>query len=203
MSKRRNYQHRQKRQKHAPPGTAPGVMTIPDDALKLQVRTFHYDQQSLTEKEITTVSEIREQIQKYPEQVHWFDVKGFGDKLFLEELADYFGILRLQMEDVVNVYQRPKLEECTGYIFLISRVLQMKEGHLCNNQMSIVLGKNYVITFQDGYDDVLDPVRERIHHGRGYMRRSGADYLMYTLMDVVVDNYYPILEKIGERLDEL
>ncbi len=203
MSKRRNYLHRQKKQKHAAPGTAPGVMTIPDDALKLKVQAFHYDQQMLTEQEISSVSEIHEQIKKNPEQVHWFDVKGFGDKQFLEQLADHFGILRLQMEDVVNVYQRPKLEECTGYLFLISRVLLMKEAHLCNNQLSIVLGKNYVITFQDGYDDVLDPVRERIRHGRGYMRRSGADYLTYTLMDVVVDNYYPILEKLGERLDEL
>ncbi len=203
MSKKHRSPHRYRKQKRAAPGTAPGVISVPEDALVLTARTIMYNEQSITETEIKTTAEIKEQLEKYPNHIHWFDVKGFKDKPFLERMGDLFGILRLQMEDVVNVYQRPKMELYAGYVFFISRVLQQAHGHIQNEQLSIFLGKNYVITFQDEYEDVLDPVRDRIRHGKGYMRKSGADYLVYSLMDVVVDNYYPILEQVGDRLDEL
>ncbi|HNP99248.1 MAG TPA: magnesium/cobalt transporter CorA, partial [Bacteroidia bacterium] len=118
-------------------------------------------------------------------------------------LADCFGIHRLQMEDVVNVYQRPKVEDYKDHLFLISRVMREKDMQLINDQLSLFVGRNFVITLQDKYEDILDPVRDRIRHGKGFVRRYGADYLGYALMDVVLDNYYPILEQLGERLDEL
>ena len=127
----------------------------------------------------------------------------FSNKLFFEQLADNFGIHRLQMEDVVNVYQRPKVEEYNGHVFFISRVLSENEGVYQNDQLSIFLGSNFVISIQDKYEDILDPVRNRIRLGKGYLRRNGADYLVYSLMDIVIDNYYPILEKMGDSLDDL
>jgi magnesium transporter len=194
---------RSKRIRRSPPGTAPGVISVPEDALKLCVRSFFYDQETVKETELYNIEEIKLQLQNNPEKIHWFDIKGFSNKLFFEQLADFFGIHRLQMEDVVNVYQRPKVEEYKGHLFFISRVLGESEGVYKNDQLSIFLGSNFVITIQDKYEDILDPVRNRIRLGKGYLRRSGADYLVYSLMDVVIDNYYPILEKMGDSLDDL
>lgn len=202
MSKKRKSTHR-KKLKHSPPGAAPGVIYVAEDALPLKVRTMLYDETSLIEKEVGSPAELKQLLDQNADKTLWIDVRGFGDKMFLEKIAEQFGIIRLQMEDVVNVYQRPKMEENQDYLFFVSRVIQKPNQFLQNKQLSLFLGKNYVITFQDFYEDVLDPVRERIRHGKGAIRKSGADYLAYSLMDVVVDNYYPVLEHIGERLDEL
>ena len=189
--------------KYSPPGTAPGVIAVPDDALKLSLRSFSYDELTVVEKELFTIEDINLILKEAPDKIHWFDIKGFGNKIFLEQLADSFGIHRLQMEDVVNTYQRPKVEEYLGHIFFISRVLYEDNSSFHNDQLSIFLGKNFVITIQDKYDDILEPVRIRIRQGKGNLRKSGADYLSYSLTDIVVDNYYPILERTGEQLDEL
>ncbi len=194
---------RAKRVRRAPPGTSPGFINVPEDALKLSIHSYMYDSEKMSEKELHNLDEIKSQLQNNPEKVHWFDIKGFGNKVFLEQLADFFAIHRLQMEDVVNVYQRPKVEDFQGHLFFISRVLKELDVGYQNDQLSIFLGSNYVITIQDKYEDVLDPVRSRIRLGKGYLRRSGVDYLVYSLMDVVIDNYYPILERLGDSLDEL
>ena len=194
---------RARRYKHSPPGTAPGAINVPDDALKPHICSFIYNLDDFTETELFSISEIRAQLASFPDKVHWIDIKGFGDKHFLEQLADCFGIHRLQMEDVVNVYQRPKVEDYKDHIFLISRVMREKDSQLINDQLSLFIGKNFVISLQDRYEDPLDPVRERIRHGKGFVRKHGSDYLGYALMDVVLDNYYPILEHLGERLDDL
>lgn len=201
--KRPNHRVKSRKVRHSPPGTAPGAIVIPSDALDLKIKSFCYNQSEFFEKELTGVGDIRNQLNSYPGHCHWFDIKGFGNKNFLEQLADCFSIHRLQMEDVVNVYQRPKAEEFKGHLFFISRILSEKQGVLLNDQLSLFLGSNFVITIQDKYDDVLEAVRERIRHGKGNMRRSGSDYLVYSLMDIAIDNFYPILEKIGDRLDEL
>lgn len=195
--------HRAKKIRRSPPGTAPGVINVPDDALKLSVKSFTYDEETIIEKELHSLDEIKLQLQSNPEKVNWFDIKGFSNRTFLEQLADYFSIHRLQMEDVVNVYQRPKVEEYHGYLFLISRVMREYDNLIQNDQLSIFLGSNYVITLQDKYDDILDPIRNRIRLGKGFLRKSGPDYLVYSLMDIVIDNYYPILEKMGDYLDDL
>ncbi len=201
--RRNSKHHRNRRIRRTPPGSAPGVINLPDDALKLSLHTIVYDEDSIYEAELQSISEIKEQLMKMPGKTHWFDVKGLGNKVFLEQMADFFGIHRLQIEDVVNDYQRPKVEEFKDHLFFISRTLQDNGNSFTNDQLSLLLGKNFVITFQNKYEDVLDPVRNRIRQGKGFMRRSGADYLAYSLMDVTIDNYYPILEKMGDSLDDL
>ena len=167
------------------------------------IRSFIYSIDGYSELELHSISAIKDQLSTQPDKIHWIDIKGFGDRHFLEQLADCFGIHRLQMEDVVNIYQRPKVEDYKDHLFLISRVMREKEGQLLNDQLSLFVGKNYVISVQDKYEDQLDPIRDRIRHGKGFVRKFGSDYLGYALMDVVLDNFYPILEQIGERLDEL
>jgi magnesium transporter len=194
---------RTKRLRRPPPGSAPGLINPPEDALKTNVKCFIYDQSSIEEKSLNTVQDIRSVYQSNPGKVMWFDIKGFGNKLFLEQLADLFNIHLLQMEDVVNVYQRPKAEEYTGHIFLISRVLSEGPNGLVNDQLSIFLGPNFVITLQDKYEDKFDPVINRLRLGKGYLRKSGADYLAYSIMDLIIDNHYPILERLGDYLDDL
>ncbi len=194
---------RLKRMKHAPPGTSPGAINIPDDALKPVINSIQFNQESFEEKTLKDVKAITTQLTLGAEKIHWFDIKGFGDKTFFEQLADAFGIHRLQMEDVINAYQRPKAEEYKDCLFLISRAMKEVEGVLINDQLSLFVGKNFVISIQDKYDDLLDPVRERIRHGKGFVRKYGADYLAYAIMDTLLDNFFPILERIGERMDLL
>ena len=162
-----------------------------------------YDEYSVKYTSLTSISEVKDQLDTNPAKVHWFDIHGFGNKTFLEQLTELFGIHRLQMEDVINIYQRPKMEEFQGHLFFISRMLRETSNSFGNDQLSIFLGPNYVITLQDQYEDFLDPVRNRIKQGKGFMRKSGPDYLAYTIMDAVIDNYYPILEKMGDQLDDL
>lgn len=164
---------------------------------------MYYDQNECIEKQLTSVEEIKNQIIANPGKVHWIDIRGFGDKSFLEKLADSFKIHRLHMEDVVNDFQRPKAEDFNDHIFFISRVLTEKNNCIQNDQLSLFLGSNYVITLQDHYEDIFEPVRMRIRNAKGHIRRSGADYLAYSVMDIVIDNYYPILERLTDRLDEL
>jgi magnesium transporter len=194
---------KRKRTRHAPPGTAPGSLHVPEGSLKPKVKIFSYDLNSFEEKEVQGVQAIKSQVENFPDKNHWVDIKGFGDKSFFEQLADCFGIHRLQMEDVFNVYQRAKAEEYQGHLFLVSRCIKEENGYISNDQLSFFLGKNFVITIQDSYENVLEPVAERIRHGKGYMRKYGSDYLLYALMDVVLDNFFPVIEKINDRLDIL
>ena len=194
---------KKKRRRHAPPGTAPGSLNVPEGALVPKVRVISYNAETFEEKELSGVNAIKSLLENFPDKNHWIDIRGFGDKLFFEQVADCFGIHRLQMEDVFNVYQRAKVEEYQGHLFFISRCIKEENGVLSNDQLSLFLGKNFVISIQEKYEDMLEPVRERIRLGKGYVRKYGTDYLVYALMDVVLDNFFPVIESISDRLDVL
>lgn len=121
----------------------------------------------------------------------------------MEELADAFHIHRLQMEDVVNVYQRPKAEDLQERLFVVTRGIRTGDSGLSDDQVSLFIGSDFVLTIQDRYEDLLDPVRERVRSGKGNIRSLGTDYLAYVIMDTLIDNLFPILEQVGERLDDL
>jgi magnesium transporter len=194
---------RRKKSRRPPPGTAPGSLNVPDGALRPMVKIFSYDASSFEEQTVEGVAAIKAQVEARPGMNHWIDIRGFGDKVFFEQVADCFGIHRLQMEDVFNVYQRSKAEDYQGHLFLISRCLKEEHGSFINDQLSLFLGKNFVITIQDKYEDLLEPVRDRLRLGKGYIRKFDTDYLVYALMDVVLDNFFPVIEIISDRLDHL
>jgi magnesium transporter len=194
---------RARRLRHAPPGTPPGNILVEEGALKPRITGFFYTQDLMEERTFNGLPEVAEALWTFPDRVAWIDVQGFGSRSFMEELVNTFGIHRLQIEDVVNQYQRPKADEYEHHLFLISRIFREADTGLTNDQLSLFLGKNIVLTIRDRYDNVLDPVRDRLRHGKGFVRRYGADYLAYALMDVALDNLYPILEHLGDRLDEL
>jgi len=203
MRKSYRKRHRVKRMLHAPPGSAPGLIVVRPDALRPKIRTFVIDSTGVAEHESHSVQEIRGLLAAEKGKVFWIDIRGFGDRLFMEELADSFQIHRLQMEDVVNVYQRPKAEDLPGHLFLVTRALRTSDSGLVDDQVSMFLGTEFVLTIQDRYEDLLDPVRDRIRAGKGNVRNQGADYLAYMIMDTLIDNHFPILEQLGERLDDL
>ena len=192
-----------KRFRHAPPGTSPGMITIREDALLPKIKAFEYGPDYFREIELKGLNDIKQFINDKPDRQHWIDIRGLGDKIFLEELSDYFGIHRLQMEDVVNSYQRPKMEDYENHLFVTSRCIRETDAGIIDEQLSLFVGKNYVLSLQEKYHDLLDPVRERIRNGKGYVRQYGPDYLAYILMDTVLDNFYPVLEHLGDKLDDL
>ncbi|MEO0529349.1 MAG: magnesium/cobalt transporter CorA [Planctomycetota bacterium] len=132
------------------------------------------------------------------------DIQGFGDRTLMRSIGEVFGFHPLLLEDLVNVPQRPKTEAYENQLLIVVRMVR-NEGldNIELEKVSIVLGKGYVLTFQERYGDVLDPVRRRIRSGKGVIRRKNADYLAYAIADTIIDGYYPVLEVIGDGLETL
>ncbi len=187
------------RKRHPEPGAAPGSMVIPPGALPTRLRVMDYDAARLDELEVSTVRELARF--RSSRSVTWIDVQGLGNPSMLEELAAMFSIHRLALADVANVPQRPKVEPYDDNVLIITRMIRMNHPPTLNvEQLSILLGPGHVITFQEEYGDVLDSVRSHLRMG-GTIRHSGADYLAYSILDAVVDGYYPVLETIGDYFE--
>ena len=191
------------RTKQTTPGARPGSINIPIDAAKPKMSCFIYDALECKEQPINSFEEVQTIYNSLGNKILWLHIAGFGDKNFFEQLATFFKLHRLEMEDVFNVGQRPKVDEYDGHLFIISRLISMPGDSLIYDQLSLLLGKNFLITIQEKPEDFFEPVRLRIRNAKGYMRQQQADYLAYALLDAVIDYYYPALEKIGNRLDEL
>ncbi len=188
--------------KHTKVGARPGTLVIHDDADQPKIRIIRYTLAEVSDCEVQTVDEISTELSK--DGVVWIDVQGLGDEKLIRAIGKLFSIHMLALEDVVNVPQRPKTEAFESHQFYISRMVQVDERHdLDIEQVSIFFGKNYVLTFQERYGDVLDPVRRRIRSKKGPMRSSGPDYLAYAIIDTIIDGYYPVLEQYGEYLEAL
>ncbi len=123
----------------------------------------------------------------------------------IDELGTHFGIHPLVLEDILSTGQRPKLEEFEDHLCVITRMLiYVDQGEeISSEQVSLILGKNYVISFQEREGDVFGPIRERLRNRKGRITRQGADYLAYALIDIIVDNYFRIIEKVGDRLETM
>lgn len=195
---------RLKRKKNSQPGASPGSINISTDARKPQIKVYSYSSDTLDIRDVEQVEEISKILKNNDHLNHWIEIKGFGDPKLFNELCVAFSIHKLEMEDVVNTYQRPKMEEHQGHLFIVSRMFVKKDHFLSRNeQLSLFLGSNYVITMQENDVDFFEPVRVRLGQGKGYIRQHGPDYMAYALLDAIVDNYFPLLESMGERLDEL
>jgi magnesium transporter len=145
-----------------------------------------------------------------PPGVTWLNVEGVHDIEVIRRLGDHFGLHPLLQEDIVNTEQRPKLEDYGDYLFLVLRMLYEQPStedddlvEIDSEQVSLVLGTDLVITFLEDPQDVFEPVRNRIRENRGRVRKSGADYLAYALMDVIVDNYFIVLERFSDLAESL
>ena len=203
MSKRN---HRIKRDEAArqrrrtAPGAPPGTLKSDPDAPRPQIKVIAYSDQDFVEQEIQKPSELLSFLGRYP--VTWINVDGLGDAQVLQELGQIFHIHPLALEDVINVHQRAKLEHYPGHQFLVFHQVDAGE-RVQSEQISLFLGSNFVLTFQEEAGDCFDPLRVRMRQHVGLIRQSGPDYLAYSLLDSIVDHYFPLLESYGERLDDL
>jgi magnesium transporter len=184
-----------------PPGTLVHVGEKKIEKAKITI--IDYDEKRFEEREVKTVEECFP-FKKTP-TVTWINVDGLHETGIIDKIGKHFGFHPLLLEDILNTDQRPKMEDFDNHIFIVLRMLYHSEGNngIESEQMSMILGKNFVISFQEKEGDIFNIVRERIRASKGRMRKSGSDYLAYALTDATVDHYFTILEKLGERIEYL
>jgi len=184
-----------------PPGTLMYVGAKAGD--KPRITIIDYDASHFLEKEAASVEECFPF--KAAPTVTWINVDGVFDAGVIEKLGAAFGIHPLVLEDIMTTTQRPKVEDLTTAVFVVLRMIECdKDGTgMSADQLSLILGPNYVISFQETPGDCLGPIRERLRGGKGRIRALGPDFLAYAIIDAVVDNYFFVLEKLGERIDAI
>jgi magnesium transporter len=186
------------------PGTIPGDIFVDSEAPAPQLFLIDYNQTNFTNKQIETPEESAAYLDT--ESVSWLDVQGVGNADILNRLGEVFELHRLVLEDVVNMAERPKIEDYEEQLVIIARMVVPKEK-ICgfySEQVSLVLGEHYLLTVQEEPEhDCFDPVRSRIEKNKGIIRKQGADYLAYSLIDAIIDGFFPVLELYGERIEEL
>jgi len=217
--------------KHKPPaGARPGSFAVQMSSPKPRITQFIYDEEFIEEAKVAGVDDLKTDV---PEgMVTWIDVQGLGDAELLLRMAEIYKIHQLAIADVVNVPQRPKSEVYDDHQLIIVRMARIAstsppasrrftmppsaaaaataaasqkapEEHFDVEQVALVIGTNFVITFQERYGDILDPVRQRLRMGTGKIRSLGADYLTHALIDTIVDGYFPVIELLSETLEDL
>lgn len=185
-------------------GSVPGTLSIPKNALPPELEMIDYGEAEVVRVPIEKPEDCLAYLDN--QSVSWVDVRGLGSEDILRRIGQVFHLHPLALEDVVNVPQRPKVEEYTEQVVIIARMVianQESEG-FSSEQVSLVLGKNYLLTIQEEPKrDCFNRVRERICQNKGAIRKHGADYLAYTLIDAIIDGFFPVLERYGELIEEL
>ncbi len=185
-------------------GLPPGTLLDETPEIPAHTRLIHYGAQGeLIEEEGAALARFQELVTRNPEGVSWFHVQGQPDKDFLEELGQRFGVHSLALEDIQSRNQRPKLDDFDEQLFVALNVPRWQDEDVVLEQFSILLGDNYVISIHDSPEDISTVIRDRLARGRSRLREHGADYLMYALMDLVVDQAFPALETFGESIEQL
>lgn len=192
-----------RRRHHDKPGTAPGTITEPEDACNPMISVMAYNETDLIEKNLSRLTEIRAHLQQWP--ITWINVDGLGSADILRELGDIFQLHALALEDVSNTHHRAKAEDYDDYLFVITHMLRQMDDGLDREQISLFIGNNFVLTIQERPGgDILDSVRDRLRRGKGRLiRKAGGDYLGYTILDTIIDGYFPIMEHFGDEISLL
>jgi magnesium transporter len=192
-----------KRSKKAglPPGTLVHIGEKKAETPKIAI--MDYDEAHFQEKEAKTIEECF--LFKDKPTVTWINIDGLHQVEILERLGECYGLHPLVLEDILNTDQRPKMEDYGEYLYIVLRMLDYNDqsSEIEAEQISLILGSNFVFSFQEREGDTFNPIRERIRSNKGRIRKMGADYLAYALLDSIVDNYFIILEKLGEEIEFL
>lgn len=193
------------KQQNARVGQPPGSLIFVGQQMldKPRLRVIDYDAEHLQELELTHLQESVSFLAT--DSVTWINIDGLHDVDLIQEVGDTFGIHPLTLEDILNTSQRPKIEEYDTYLFIVVKMLRYDEEDkvIQAEQLSLILADTFLITFQERVGDVFEPVRERIRKGRVRIRSSGTDYLAYTLLDSIVDNYLMLVGRLGEDIEDL
>lgn len=196
-----------KRKKHSqkaglPPGTLIYTGDRADQGFQITTVTYHEGDYSETTSQCFKACPV---ISPETPGVTWINVNGLNNAKHLEEMGECFHLHPLVLEDILNTDQRPKLDDYSDYLFIVLKMLQAQEGQeeADIEQVSLILGPNYVISLHETNQDIFGGIRDHLKAGKSRIRRSGADYLIYTLIDLIVDQYFVVLEDQGEVIEEL
>ncbi len=191
-------------------GSIPGTLNIRPESAPPEIDILDYASDSCEDRSGVTPLEIKVYLEH--SSITWIDLKGLGHEETLRQVGEVFQLHPLLLEDIVNVPQRPKVQDSAKQLLIIARMVVLT-GTLDENslhsafiteQVSFVVGSNYVLTVQEEPDyDCFETVRSRLRDGRGTIRKKGADYLMYALLDSIIDGFFPVLEAYGEALELL
>ena len=189
--------------RYHPPGTAPGTLTVDESesARPISLQLVEYDADTLNEREDISPAECKASLEKAT--ITWIHAHGYASPDLLRELGETFGLHPLALEDVLNTGQRPKLEHYDHQLFTVMSLPAWRGEELTTQQVSLFFGENYIISFYNGDQDPFEPVRKRLRSTGSRMRSRGADYLFYTLLDVIIDQGFPVLEDLGEWIENL
>ncbi|WP_242121342.1 magnesium/cobalt transporter CorA [Aestuariivivens sediminicola] len=168
---------------------------------KLSIEVFDYNKEQCIEKDLESVEDSF--VYQSSETITWININGLNYVDAIEKLGANYNLHPLVLEDIVNINQRPKIDEFDDYVFIVVKMLyyDANEKMVCE-QVSFILGKNYVLTFQESEGDVFDSVRDRIRQAKGRVRSMQADYLLYVLIDAIVDHYFSVIELLGDKIED-
>lgn len=186
------------------PGNVPGTLVIDENAYYPEIILIDYNTDNYTKQEIASPEECIPFLDA--NSVSWVDVRGLGNLDILQRVGQVFDLHPLVLEDVVNMAERPKTEDYEDQLLIIARMVVPKVNAFgfYSEQVSLVLGKTYLLTVQEEPEhDCFDAVRSRIEKSKGIIRKSGADYLTYALLDAIIDGFFPVLERYGEQIEDL
>ncbi|MGH7181112.1 MAG: CorA family divalent cation transporter, partial [Nitrospiraceae bacterium] len=182
-----------------PPGTLVHIGEKKTD--KVTITVFNYGGLRYDEHQILSLDELAPPTD---ESVTWVNVGGVHKMEILESFGKQFQLHPLLLEDIANTDQRPKLDDYETCLFLVLKMLSVTDRQdIVVEQVSLVFGRNFVLSFQENGTDVFTPVRDRLRGGKGRLRQSGADYLLYALVDAIVDQYFAVVEVLGEKIEAL
>lgn len=184
-----------------PPGSLIHVGETKDADIIVEV--IQYDHQSMEEAKSDNITNFNQSSKKF--KVNWINIDGLQRTELIETLGAKFELHALLLEDILNTGQRPKTEDYGVYLFTVLKMISYNDlrDKIEIEQVSIVIGDNYLLSFQEQDGDVFEPVRNRLRNSKGKIRSFGPDYLAYTLLDAVVDNYFVVLEKLDEKIEAL
>lgn len=201
------HHHRQRRIKHLhkrKTGLPPGTLLYTGDK-KLSDITVHriaYNSEIFTEKEYTDIQNLN--LQLPVDQILWLNINGLHNESVIESIGNKFGLHNLILEDILNVYQIPKAEEypeTDQFYITLNEFYFDDNGKLSRDQISILLGNKYLLSFQEEEGDYFEQIRDRLRSAKGKLRKKNADYLLYVLLDSIVDSYYIILDEYSSQID--
>ncbi len=187
------------------PGMSPGTLVHVGEkrAETINITRIEYNQSGISEQKLNDISELVP-VEKDSDVVTWVNIDGLHDLSLMETIGNLFGIHSLVMEDIVNTTQRPKIEDFEDYLFITLKMFYLDDSDQIEaEQISIILGRNYVLSFTENTRDSLNMIKDRLRKGKGKIRKSGGDYLTYALLDVVVDNYFIALDYYNKTIDSL
>ncbi|MEN9423105.1 MAG: magnesium/cobalt transporter CorA [Pseudomonadota bacterium] len=187
--------------RYHPPGTPPGTLSRHGTGGVTRIRLFEYDDKQFTETPAPTPAQCQKAA--HNTQADWLDVTGVHDPTAINALGETFGLHPLALEDILNSGQRPKVDFHGQYTFLILNLPHLVDDEITLEQVSLFVGDGHLLSFCSGDGTAFEPIRARLRQGFGRIRTRGVNYLLYTLMDVVIDCAFPVLEELGERIETL